>query len=282
MDHSTWATLTTCAKKYELSSIKRIAEDKNSQALTFGTAWHKVTEAHGRLNVPAHHANLVDHVLEKLQWVDPVDDYRTADKLRRAYERWVELRARYYKWRAVEAGFYADVGHDEPYEGRVDASLETDVNQGRGPEWWIVDYKTTGRLDSDWTEQYGISHQFKGYYAYGKAMWPDTAGVLIDLFHCTKGNKSGKTEGEREGIRFYQLPLRFTDEEIAATIQEYGEALALKKFYAERGVYPRNTSACRMYGRTCGFIDICGTADKEQQEQLIASFPPNTFSPHGE
>lgn len=283
MDYSEMSTLLSCARKHQLQYTVGVAEDKTSSALDFGAAWHKIMEEHGKqcitFGANIYDGELVERVLHEMKWMDPTDDFRTGDKLKLGYEHWYEQQGNRYQYKTVEGGFSHDVGETEPWTGRKDADILYDPNHGRGIEEFVVDYKTTSRLDADWIDQYTISTQFKGYYLHGKSVHPDLAGVIVDVFHVTKGNKSGKTDGEKLGVRFYNLVLRFDPIDLLEARADFSAALALKARYRETGYAPKNTSACRMFNRTCGFIEVCNTSDPEVRRTLIENLPPHTFNP---
>lgn len=276
MDHSAMSTLLTCARKYEYLYRYRKAEEQVSNALRGGTFWHKILEQHAD-----HGFCDVDELAQKLQWQDPPDDYRTLAKYRRAYAIWRETVAPQYRFLDAEFSFTRPVdGTDEPAEGRIDGLVEWDANQGTGVERWILDAKTTGRLESNWVQTYRLSDQFQLYIYEARQRGLGVAGTVVDVFHCTKGNKSGKTDGEREGIRFYQLPIRYDQRRIDEVLQTFRAADALVKGFTAAGYFPPNRSACKMYNRTCGFADLCDTSDPTLRADLLKALPDNTFSPH--
>lgn len=283
MDHSEMSTLFTCARKHQLTYEIGVSEDKESPALNFGTGWHSITEKHGRRMIAGNPFNpeiLPEEVLTEIGWRDMPDDFRTGDKLKQGYTTWLRQQGYKYRFLHVEGGFSRDVGETEPMTGRVDAHVLYDPGHGYGVEEFLVDYKTTSRLDSDWIEQYTISNQFRIYMIEGKLRYPKLAGVIIDVFHATKGNKSAKAgSGEQEGVRFYSLVLRYDDRDLFETKADFSAALALKARYKQMGYYPKNTNACRMYNRTCGFMDVCSNSDPEVRQAVIENLPRHTFNP---
>lgn len=285
MDHSEMSTLLTCARKHQLQYEVGVAEDGESPALNFGTGWHWVMEAHGNQSiafvngVSKFDPSLAELVLTTKGWRDIPNDFRTGSKLVRGYERWMEVQGHRYTFLHVEGGFSVDVGETEDMTGRVDAHVLYDAGYGYGREEYLVDYKTTSRLDGDWIEQYTMSNQFRMYYIAKKKQYPNLAGVIIDVFHATKGNKSAKEADEQEGVRFYNLVLRYDDADLLETKADFSAALGLKKRYKEMGYAPRNTAACRMYNRTCGFIEVCGASDPEVRKAVLDNLPKHTFNP---
>ena len=276
MDHSAMSTLLTCPRKYEYLYRHRKAEEQVSNALKGGTFWHKILECHAD-----HGFCDVDDLAQKLQWQDPADDYRTLAKYRRAYEIWRAQVAHQYRFLDAEFSFLRPVdGTTEPVEGRIDGLVEWDSNQGQGTERWILDAKTTGRLESNWVQTYRLSDQFQLYTYEAQQRGLGVAGVVVDVFHCTKGNKSGKSDGEREGIRFYQLPIRVDPLRIKEALETFRAADRMVQQFTRDQYFPPNRSACKMYNRTCGFADVCDTSDPNLRRDLLLAMPENTFSPH--
>lgn len=223
--------------------------------------WHKITELHGQGVTPA---LVPDQAAEALQWQDPHDDYRTLAKATLGYQTWRQHYAtRKRTWiRSTEIKYENRRVQPEPRVGIVDAIIDMDVGQGRGTERWAVDYKTTSRLESDWVLYYRLSNQFRYYYLDLLELEPTLAGVVVDLYHCTKGNSKGKSEGEREGNRFYELVIRLDEMNLDEAVKDYETACQLAAFYEQLGYYPKNTGACHAYNSKCRFLEHCDASDE--------------------
>lgn len=261
MDYTSMTDLLSCARKYELGRKKRIQTHEDKQALRFGSLWHETQF----LESP-------EKAAQKLLWEDPADDYRTLDKVARGYYAWCQRyinRKRKYLLKEMK---FEDRKTPvfEPSVGICDAIVEMDVNQGKGEEQWLVDYKTASRLDSDWVTFYRLSNQFKLYYVSLLHLYPLLAGVVVDLFHATKGTKSGKTEADRDGNRFYELIIRYEQEELDEAIKDYNTACEVREFYEAKGYYPKNTGACHAYGTSCPFVEYCEGGDAVKAALMLS------------
>lgn len=270
MDYTTASLVLSCPRKAFYARRLRLGNPTPSSAIRFGEAWHALHEARDQYD----NGTLVAETLAKLHWQDPFDDYRTAAKLRLGYDRWL-LQDHVSAMQVVKKEFAVNtpIGDGpEPYEGRVDALVQYDNAT------WVLDYKTTGRLDADWITLYRASNQFKWYYLAIAETTEGIAGVLVDLYHATKGTKSGKEPADREGNRFHLLPITYTAAQLAEARTEFTQASLLWKFMQENELYPKNTANCLQYGVSCPFLDLCD-ADPAVRERLQSAFPTDTFDP---
>lgn len=282
MDYSYYSKLLSCPRSYQYSVIERLAPANERDSIKFGSAWHAILYEHALDPVELSGAEtFVDWVLEKLKWEDPLVDYRTGAKLRRGFRRYLEHhQGSPFKYVQQEASFRMHIGLEEPWEGRKDAVVTWNSEEGKGTELWVVDYKTTSRLNIDWVDFYRNSNQFKGYYMSAKKEWPELAGVVVDVYHATKGAKNGKSFEEIEGNRFYRLPIRYDEYTLAEAERDFAVGITTSKMYKELGYYPKNTSACQQFGTTCPFLELCGASSDEDRNRLRATFVENTFDPH--
>jgi hypothetical protein len=277
MDYSSQSKLLSCPRQYELSELQRLAPAEERRSRHFGDAWHRIMYQYGKGTLES-----VDAVLSRMGWEDPLDgDYRTAAKLNRGFQRYIE---RYidsrFKYIQLEQSFKMHVGAEEPWEGRKDAVVLWDSGEGKGQELWVVDYKTTSRMQANWVEFYRNSNQFKGYFLSAREEWPELAGVVVDVYHATKGAKSGKSFEELEGNRFYRLPIRYEGFTLNEAKVDFITGLYTAKMYREMGHYPKNTSACTQFGTMCPFLELCDAKSEEARERLKTTYGVNTFDPH--
>ena len=283
MDYSSLSKVLSCARQYEHSEIDRLAPSGARASAKFGDAWHQILYRFGAGGVPEELSTeeFAEHVLIGMDWADSLD-YRNAAKLKRGFRRYVEHYATQpFRYIGRETSFKRAVrGVSEPWEGRIDAIVEWDAGQGKGKELWVVDYKTTSRLQSDWVEFYRNSNQFKGYFLSAQADWPELAGVVVDVYHATKGAKSGKSFEELEGNRFYRLPIRYEEFTLREAEADFVTGVTTAAMYRELGYYPKNTSNCYQYGSACPFLELCDAHSDESRARLKQTFEPNTFDPH--
>lgn len=277
MDSSGMGTLLSCPRRFELERVEGLGSEQERASLSFGTAWHGIMENWRKGDSPE---DAVSKVLSTYK--DPENDYRTAQKLQTAFARYRQRfgDGDYSSIVAVECPFSVLVSDSlaEPLEGKLDLVAYHDSNEGNGKELWVIDYKTASRLESNWTNVYAVSNQFKAYYFAGKKLWPSVTGVLVDVFHATKGVQKSKDEDEHNGNRFYRLPLRFSENAVEEWQANFSMASFLKGMYEETGYYPQNApTACMAFGSVCPFLDACAAQDPEVREKIKSNFPKSTF-----
>lgn len=283
MQYSQMSKLLTCPRSYQHAELDKLLPLTSRTAATFGHAWHSLLYKYAK--DPAWFKDLdagVDGVLDLLQWVDPLDDYRNREKLKRGLRAYLERYADTpYQFLDAEISYkHLIVPGLEPQEGRVDALVLWDANHGMGREHWLVDYKTTSMLRSDWVEFYRNSNQFRYYLLAMAGRYPDLAGVVVDVYHATKGVQKGKTPEERDGNRFYRLAIRYEDFQLQEAKHDYGVAIVTKQVYLDAGYFPKNTSACIQYGSACPFLELCDSASEESRDRIKSTYAENTFDPH--
>lgn len=284
MDYSTLSTVLSCAREHYHSDIEKLAPLSERQAVSFGHAWHAIMYYHAKLSTIGQVMveEDIDKVLSTLKWTDEPGDYRTAAKLKKGYKSYLE---RYkntpFQYDKAESSFkFAVKGIKEPWEGRRDLIAKWDAGEGRGEELWVVDYKTTSRMVSNWVEVYRNSNQFKGYFLSAQKEGLTPAGVIVDVYHATKGVQKGKTDEDKEGNHFYRMVIRYEDFQLAEAEADFAVGATQAAMYKELGYYPKNTSACQRFGSTCAFLELCDAKSEESREKLKKGYGVNTFDPH--
>lgn len=281
MDFSTASTLLSCGRRYEYSNIEKRADESIGGARGFGHLWHKIVELYGIAKINGLSLDpgpILGRATDETRYQDNMSDpVRTLGKAALAFDRWLGKHAPGYEWLETEQVVVENAGGHEPMEGKIDAIVK------HAGQIWVVDYKTTARLDQDWVAQYRNSNQFAWYYFMKRKKYgEELAGVIVDLLHVTKGNRRGESEGEQEGCRLYQLHLTFSEDKINEAIRDFQTAVELKEFYEARKYFPRNTTNCKAYNRTCAFLDVCDLQNHDLRRDLLDSMPENTFNLHGE
>src|SRR5258708_5300181 len=209
---STLDLIQTCPQKYNLYQNEGLGSETEGAATQFGTGWHK---AQHLWRSGKHWKDAFEEAT--VGFADPLNGIKTAEKVRLGLEHY---QARYggplkpVNPNASEQEFHIRLpGISIPIKGTMDIVAYWDANEGKGTEKWVVDHKTTARLEGNWTQRYAVSNQFKCYYRVAREEYPDIAGVLVDVLHVTKGvstprGQAGKTRAEIDGIHLYRLPLR--------------------------------------------------------------------------
>lgn len=269
--------LLTCPRKYQLIKLEGLKPDEDSLAQSWGHAWH-LAQHLWRLGMP--YAEALQVAVKDFR--DPSSDSpKTKEKLLlglRHYNRVYGGPLQPVSHRTSEQEFLIRLpGISVPVKGTMDIIAMWDSNEGRGKEKWIVDHKTTARLDGDWVRRYSVSNQFKCYFCAGREEHPDLAGVLVDVLHVTKGLKSergqkGKTQAEVDGIHLYRLPVRFTDFILEEWKHTVAAAILQLDLYKKLNYYPMNApTACGAYGSNCPMLDICACQQPDLRETIKAA-----------
>ena len=272
--------LLSCPRKYFHTYEQGLQPEKKSWSLTFGSLVHTVFELWrgGQSPDEAFFSGTKDMP------APPKKDMRTKAKLRLLFDNYRD----FYKNDGLVLVADPDTGKpatewkfnvmipelEESVPGIIDYTAQWDANEKKGKELWLFDYKTTTRLELDWVKQYRVSNQFKAYAWIGMGKYPEIAGIVCDLMRITAGNKKGKTKYERDGTMFYRLPIRYTSDALNEWRANMASGQALKKIYKSSGYWPQNApDACKAYGSSCPFLDICDTQDEEIREVIIQGFP---------
>jgi hypothetical protein len=279
MDHSGLSTLLTCPRKYQYQNLERLTKSEDSRSLQWGKFWHKVHElwATNKLEPDI----VVDLAAQAVEWVDDPDDFRNVERMKQSFLAWLKRWA-HQPLRVVDKGAMTEVAFSVELEnlnipgltldGMMDAIADIETEEGEFR--MIVDYKTTGRLAMDWVGAYRNSNQFRFYYMAARKMGRRVDGVMIDLFHCTKGTKKNPGSGDD----FYRQFILFGAEELDEAKNDLYIGLATAELYKGVGHYPKNTTACQAYGRTCPFLDLC-LAGPELRERLKEGYDHYDFDP---
>lgn len=278
MDYSTATAVLSCPQRAKLRNLLKLGDPAPSPAKRFGEAWHRAQWMRALQYDNAHGSvALMERALSDLQWSDP-DDYRNAGKLLMAFNAWCD-RPESTQWIPLlaERGFSVDIGAVEPLEGKIDALVQY------GNEIWLLDYKTTSRMDADWVALYRVSYQFKWYLIAARRLFPqyDIKGVIVDVYHATKGVKKGATTADITGNRFYTQYFTYTPEVLAEAARDFKAAAIMWKDMKTFDAFPRNTSACMQYGRPCEFLELC-LAEPGLRADLMKAYPAYDFDPLAE
>lgn len=278
---STLDLLMSCPRKFQLRKGERLTTEGESTALSFGSAWHSIQH------------NLRMGMNPQAAWqeatkdyIDPPKDHRTAERLNQAMWHYLDHYGGYIKpygpITSEQETVISIPGVRMPVKLIIDVVAEVDVNEMRGKELWVVDHKTTSRLDSSWPQQYRVSNQFKCYYEAARQEFPEVAGVLVDVFNITKGvstdrGKAGKTPSEIDGCHFHRLAIRYED----VAIEEWKRTVDLElrklQMYQDEGFFPMNApTACSAFHSRCEFLDICEIQNPNLREQIKKSYYKET------
>lgn len=273
MNHSRIADLLACPRRYALAYEVGLAAEEDKPALKFGSLWHKIMELWHKGTWASPDA-CVDQALVDTNWQDSPEDWRTGAKARAAFHNWLALYAEAPEWRVlateqkVEAQIVPGV---EPHDGTIDALVVTADPETGKTGLWVVDYKTTSRLETDWVSYYRVSNQFKWYLLNIRQNpeYADAEGVIVDLYHCTKGVVKTTDPTKASGNAFYRQYFRFSEYVLNEAEADYQVAIATRNLYRGLGYFPKNTRACHQFNSKCPFLEHCDAQDPETRAKLF-------------
>ena len=277
MDHSTASVVLSCPRKAQYLHVLKKAEGSPSPALGFGSVWHKAHEFRAaQYGNGVDPAMLMSKAIEVSGFQDEDGEYRTQEKLLRGFQKWHDIAGPVQQMVPIKWEFPIDVqvGHaPEHLTGRVDLLAQYDNGL------WLVDYKTTSRLDANWIDHYRTSNQFKWYTLGARAQYDlDIRGVIVDVYHATKGVKKGTTDEEREGDRFYSTIIEYDDETLGEAREEFIDIAYMWHKMKVDETFPKNGASCFNYNRACGFMSVC-SEPPSLRAQLLETYPEYTFDP---
>lgn len=276
-------TFSSCRKKAELRYERLLVPNVEPTALRFGSLIHGGIERHHRK-------------LDGLAWImaQPLDAseriYAMA-MLRGYIERWadepftvVELE-RAFEFPLKGTAFVAG--------GKFDGVVECDG------QLWLIEHKTTSRLDAAYLSRLWVDFQIAWYSSaaeivYGRPVVGIIYNVLCKLPSADSAPRVGETDAEWEArlasakapgrckrrasetadeynarvTAFYADGSRFHREEIILTRDDVTKAheemrqIALDWQTARiTGHWYRNTSQCFHWGRPCSYLPICSSRE---------------------
>lgn len=277
MRYSEMARLMTCPRRYQHEFIDGLGGGE-SAATRFGTAWHKIMELWGQ-SKGASVEEILSAALEQVKWQDDEVDYRTADKLQKGFRAWLLHDANSSALQLLRTEIMVMLPAIE-LTGRIDGLVMWDAGHGQGKELWVLDYKTTSRLSMDWVTEYRVSNQFKFYQLMASETWEKEygtpiAGVVVDLYHATKGVKKTTNKNDKDGNHFHRISFQYSDQHLNEAKNDLQMAKAMEGAFIQAKYFPRNTDACKSYGTTCPFIDICDLPPGELREKAKGMLTKN-------
>lgn len=199
--------------------------------------------------------------------------------------------------------------------GKLDVLVLNRADQGV----YVVEHKTSGEdisLGSPYWEQLRLDSQISTYFAGTRALRYEPVGCLYDVIAKSKLAPKKATPEEdrkytREGrlyaaqraedetaeeyglrlteaivadpSRYYQrgFIVRLADEELEAARDAWQSARLMREA-ARLGAYPRNPSACKRYGRMCGYHPVCtkqASLDDLTRYERVANVHPELTLP---
>lgn len=298
-------TALSCWRKYQLAVIEGWAKvtSDSAIALTFGIAFHSGQEYYNKAKIEQNQSHdeamltairkvLLDPEYEQLPTFTDLDEIveSTPDDDDGITVRNSKIRTRYHLIRAliwyweqynpdplqtiimptgkaaVEVSFRVpfpiQTPYGEPYilAGHIDRGVQMNNSL------YVVDYKTTKSLSSQFFSSWALSHQLSGYgYAGSMVFEKPVAGILIDGIALQVGGiklgrgPSPRSDGQMQEY-FSNMTWVFTQAEILAQRLEKDPSYQ----------YPMNTQSCYF----CEYKDICRQPPEYRRRYLAMQFKP--------
>lgn len=162
VDNSTLTAVAACDTQASLRYVLGLTMQEDQAPLQAGTLAHAVLAGHLSGNI-AFAATAIDEYRQWSKDAVPERDRLTAANVEAVLARWIETHPISglpftVKPELVEVGFAVPLVDDIVFVGRMDAL----VQDAQGA-WWVLEHKTTGRLDETWRRRYRSSAQITGY-----------------------------------------------------------------------------------------------------------------------
>jgi len=209
VDNSILAAVAACPSLAAIRYVlHRAAEDGGSAPMRAGTAVHEALGAFFATSGDRD-AALVALRASYLTWAQanvPADDRLGFANVQRIVERWMEVHPP-GAWpfvipdpAYVERPFQVALTDGIDFVGRMDA-LGTDPAQG----WWVVEVKTTGRLDERWARRWRMASQVTGYtWGAGEALGRTISGCFVLGIEMAKLPDDPKRKCKTHGVAYLE------------------------------------------------------------------------------
>jgi len=274
IDNTALATYMKCPREYKLAMIEGWNWKEKSQALSYGSFWHKLLETHYMTGGDTQ-AMLKAYSQYQVS-VPDTGDYRTAARALLDYKKYIK------KYRPAldcaetigfpdapmveisTAVYNETLGHE--YAGKIDRIV---MLNGLA---YIEDHKTTSRKDKYYFSQFENSNQMMGYVWIAQQLLPNirVAGVRINLAHVL----TAKTEFDRHIVTYSESRIREWQENTAMWMDRLKYSIKNEAFPAHFG----DNGCSHKFGK-CKFFDVCGSNPMIRQAQLEANFEIRHWDP---
>lgn len=117
---------------------------------------------------------------------------------------------------------------------------------------YVVEHKTT----DPWYLQLSPNDQFISYFVGAKVSFPDCQGVIVNNF-------------DPKRVDLHQHIINFSDEAVEDWIEETARFTDLMLTCQKDELWPRNESACQMYGRLCEYHILCAEQSLTTRSMIL-------------
>ena len=168
-----------------------------------------------------------------------------------------------WKIRSAEEKFRIELKNGWKYAGMIDMLIF------KGQQLFIVEHKTTSRLDQGYVGRLPLDNQIIGYsWAVFKLLKKMPKGVIYNVVKKTQLRQGGAEKFENYLKRvtedyvlnptkyYYRETLLFTKKDLQSFQIELYKLIEEIERCEDTGFYYRNPTACTMYGK-CLFMPLC-------------------------
>jgi len=204
VDNSILTAVAACPTQATVRYVLGLTIQDDRAPLRAGHAAHAVLAEHlsGRSTDEAlAHQELVDYMTWTVGALTN-EDRLYGENVRTILRRWIDTHPLsglpFYVPEAslVEVGFAVPLTDDIVFVGRMDA-----LAKDSSGAWWVVEHKTTGRLDATWRRRYQTSGQISGYtWAAQQHLREPVAGCFVN------GIEFGRLPTDVRKCRVHNVP----------------------------------------------------------------------------
>jgi hypothetical protein len=203
IDNSTLTAVATCDTQAVLRYVLGLTIAEDSGPLRAGHMAHAVLASYLQ---GASIAEIVEthEVMNYLAWATdalPEDDRLATANVLKILSRWIETHPLSgLPFRVdpslIEVGFAVPLADDVVFVGRMDGLVQDDNGA-----WFVLEHKTTGRLDEQWRRRYRTSAQITGYvWAAQQHLGQPVAGCFVN------GIEFGRLPTDTKRCRTHGVP----------------------------------------------------------------------------
>ena len=227
----------TCRKHYELRHVRHLAPIIVSAPLSFGKAWHTITEmlAQGMSTEGA------IKVFKEIYTNETKDELRTVNKgveLINLYTK--KYKVEPFKFLHTETPFALPLENDIVLCGKEDAIIEWN------DEIYVFERKTTSRLGITFFNKFRLDYQIDIYCLACRELVGSCSGAVIDAVRVCKPKAKMEVDLVRDVVGRTDRDLDTAKEEIIKIVGDMRQGV---------GIY-KNKMSCYTWGG-CEFLPIC-------------------------
>ena len=274
-DNSTISCFQTCRRKYYYQYVKHLRPKVKGTPLIFGSAIHDALDCYYK------NSSREEGAVEAIKLFKTIYDTPEGDTLR-TVENGVKMLAWYFvKYKhepftvvgKPEEGFVYFIG-DVLYGGRLDLPVEWDG------QLWIMEHKTTTRLNGNYFDQYELDKQITGYIiALEEFSGRKCAGAIMNVLEPWKEVKRVTAKTKQPEDHFLRKPL--TRSEALKDRFKYNVQAIVRdiRWCHENDEFQESEKkeSCFYYNRNCPFLQLCQYGENQriiERDYVVEEWKP--------